>query len=76
MGKEHITRLENAGARLGWVNPIFGANVEEANYRSHRKALVVDGRVAFVGGMGIADQWLLDAKKFSRWRDTPARRRP
>ena len=40
------------------------------NYRSHRKALVVDGQVAFVGGMGIADQWLHDTTRFPRWRDT------
>ena len=31
--------------------------IEEVNYRTHRKALVVDGDVAFVGGIGIADQW-------------------
>jgi cardiolipin synthase len=70
MGKEHVDRLEKAGVAIGWVNPVFGSNVEEANYRSHRKALVVDGQVAFVGGMGIADQWLYDSEDFSRWRDT------
>jgi cardiolipin synthase len=51
-------RLKDAGVTIGWVKPVFGASIEEANYRSHRKALVVDGLVAFVGGMGIADQWL------------------
>jgi cardiolipin synthase len=70
MGQAHIKRLQDAGAKIGWVNPLFSANVEEANYRSHRKALVVDGVVAFVGGMGIADQWLHDGEKFPRWRDT------
>jgi cardiolipin synthase len=43
---------------------------EEVNYRTHRKALVVDGAVAFVGGMGIADHWARDAKDFPMWRDT------
>jgi len=70
MSKEHIKQLEDAGVKIGWVNPVLGADIEEANYRSHRKALVVDGRVAFVGGMGIADQWLHDEKDFPRWRDT------
>jgi cardiolipin synthase len=70
MGKTHIKRLEDAGVKIGWVNPVLGTDVEEMNYRSHRKALVVDGQVAFVGGMGIADQWLHDSKKFPRWRDT------
>jgi cardiolipin synthase len=70
MGTEHVKRLEAAGVKIGWVNPVFGSDVEEANYRSHRKALVVDGVVAFVGGMGIADQWLYDSKDFPKWRDT------
>jgi len=63
-------RLEAAGAEIKWVNPIVSFQIEEANYRTHRKALVVDGDVAFVGGMGIADQWLHDQKDFPRWRDT------
>jgi cardiolipin synthase A/B len=55
---------------MGWVKPLFAASIEEANYRSHRKALVVDGLVAFVGGMGIADQWLHATKELPPWRDT------
>ena len=70
MGREHVKRLEEAGVKIGWVNPIVGASFEDANYRSHRKALVVDGEVAFVGGMGIADQWLKDDNNFPMWRDT------
>ena len=70
MGEAHIKRLEDAGVKIGWVNPIFGTDVEEVNYRSHRKALVVDGQVGFVGGMGVADQWLHDSEEFARWRDT------
>ncbi|HTM02405.1 MAG TPA: phospholipase D-like domain-containing protein [Vicinamibacterales bacterium] len=69
MSSKQIDRLKKAGVLLGWVNPLLGRSIEEANYRSHRKALVVDGRVAFVGGMGIADQWIKD-EKMPRWRDT------
>ena len=63
-------RLEAAGAQLRWVNPLLSFQIEEINYRTHRKALVVDGDVAFVGGMGIADQWARDEKDFPMWRDT------
>jgi cardiolipin synthase len=70
MGAAHIKRLEAAGVKIGWVNPVFSSSVEEVNYRSHRKALVVDGQVAFVGGMGVADWWLRDTGEFPRWRDT------
>jgi cardiolipin synthase len=70
MDPAHIERLEAAGARIGWFNPVSGLSIEEANYRTHRKALVVDGDIAFVGGIGIADQWAKDSEKESKWRDT------
>jgi cardiolipin synthase len=63
-------RLERAGCRIGWVNPIISRSIEEVNYRSHRKALVVDGAVAFVGGMGMADQWIREVDGLPAWRDT------
>ena len=70
MAREDIKRLEDAGARIGWVNPLMTYHLDEVNYRTHRKALVVDGAVAFVGGMGIADQWAHDTKDVPMWRDT------
>jgi cardiolipin synthase A/B len=70
MSGDDEERLEAAGAEIKWVNPIVSFQIEEANYRTHRKALVVDGDVAFIGGMGIADQWLHDQKDNPKWRDT------
>ena len=70
MSDDDEKRLEAAGGEIKWVNPIASFQIEEANYRTHRKALVVDGEVAFIGGMGIADQWLHDQKDFPKWRDT------
>lgn len=70
MSDDDQKRLENAGAEIRWVNPLVSFQIEEVNYRTHRKALVVDGDVAFVGGMGIADQWAHDATDFPMWRDT------
>ena len=70
MSGDDIKRLEDAGCRLGWVNPVISYSISEANYRTHRKALVVDGRVAFVGGMGIGDHYWKDTKEYPRWRDT------
>jgi cardiolipin synthase len=66
----HLERLEKAGCRIGWYNPVRSMSVEEANYRTHRKALIVDGDVAFVGGIGIADQWAKDTPEEKKWRDT------
>lgn len=43
------------------------------NQRTHRKILVIDGRVGFTGGVGISDAWDGDADSPSRWRDTQYR---
>jgi cardiolipin synthase len=67
---DHIERLERAGGRVGWFNPVRSPSIEEVNYRTHRKALVVDGDIAFVGGIGIADQWAKDTDGQAKWRDT------
>ena len=63
-------RLKNAGVQLSWFNPLKFWALEETNYRTHRKMLVVDGEVGFTGGMGIADQWLGNAQDPQHWRDT------
>jgi cardiolipin synthase len=65
-----VERLERAGCKIGWFNRVRGPSIEEVNYRTHRKALIVDGDVAFVGGIGIADQWARDTPEEQQWRDT------
>jgi len=70
VAKEDIARLERAGCHLGWFHPVRSRSIEEVNYRTHRKALIVDGEVAFVGGIGIDDQWARDTEKERKWRDT------
>ena len=65
-----VTRMQQAGAKIGWFNPVASYSFEEANYRTHRKALVIDGDTAFVGGIGIADQWNEDSEDSPMWRDT------
>jgi cardiolipin synthase A/B len=66
----HLSRLQAAGCKIGWFNSVGSYSLEEINYRTHRKALIVDGDVAFVGGMGIADHWAHDEEAYRRWRDT------
>ena len=67
---EHVQRLRAAGCRLATFNTPSWYSVEEINYRTHRKILVVDGRVAFTGGVGIDDQWKGNAQDKEHWRDT------
>lgn len=66
-------RLKQAGVQVKWFNPLRFWTLEETNYRTHRKVLVADGEVAFVGGMGIDDQWQGHAQDKDHWRDTQFR---
>jgi cardiolipin synthase len=63
-------RLARAGVQIAWFNTVRPWSLEEANYRTHRKVLVVDGAVAFIGGIGLADHWLGHAESPEHWRDT------
>jgi cardiolipin synthase len=67
---EHIERLEKAGAHVAWFNKVSGYSIEELNYRTHRKSLIVDGKLAYVGGIGVSDQWAMDQPDDPMWRDT------
>jgi cardiolipin synthase len=66
-------KLADAGVSIVWFNTLRPWTIEETNYRTHRKVLVVDGDVAFTGGMGLADHWLGDAQSREHWRDTQFR---
>jgi cardiolipin synthase len=66
-------RLKDAGARLGDYGTPTWYKLQQINYRTHRKILVVDGRVAFTGGAGIGDHWIGHADHPDHWRDTMVR---
>jgi cardiolipin synthase len=61
--------LTAAGCEIAWYNPIRWYTVGRFNNRTHRKTLVVDGRIAFTGGAGIADHWRGSATPPDEWRD-------
>ncbi len=60
---------EAAGVHVSVFHPLFWFDPRRANYRTHRKLLVVDGHTAFIGGVGIADEWAGDARSPEEWRD-------
>ena len=51
-------RLREAGCQLSFYQPIRWYRLHRLNNRTHRELLVVDGRIAFTGGAGVADWWL------------------
>ncbi|HVL68766.1 MAG TPA: phospholipase D-like domain-containing protein [Vicinamibacterales bacterium] len=70
ISSEHARRLEEAGCIVARFNAPAWYSLEELNYRTHRKLLVVDGTVAFTGGAGISDHWVGNADRKEHWRDT------
>ena len=69
MGKANVTRLKTAGASVNLYHAILWWDLRRYNNRTHRKLLIVDGKVGFIGGAGIADQWQGNAESPEHWRD-------
>lgn len=63
-------RFKKAGVKTAWFNPVGLYTLENYNYRTHRKLLMIDGEIAFTGGAGVADHWLGNAQSEAQWRDT------
>ncbi len=72
-GDEDERLLREAGATVVFFRPIAIKTLRKVHLRTHRKVLVVDGRVGFVGGVCIADEWMGDADGPDRWRETVVR---
>ena len=68
-----VRRLRKAGCRIESYQQFRWYSLARLNNRTHRELLVVDGRVAFAGGAGIADWWATGRKRQRPWRDTMAR---
>ncbi|MEY2479374.1 MAG: cardiolipin synthase [Verrucomicrobiota bacterium] len=69
MGVENLARLREAGVDVVKYHSMFWPDPRRYNNRSHRKLLIVDGKIAFIGGVGIADQWSGNAESPEHWRD-------
>jgi cardiolipin synthase len=65
-----ISEMEAAGVELQRFHKPRLLGLARMNNRTHRKLLIVDGRIGFTGGVGIADQWTGDAQDPKHWRDT------
>jgi cardiolipin synthase len=68
-----VRRLEEAGVELARLRPLHWYSLHKANFRSHVRTVVVDGRVGYTGGFGLADYWLGDGRSVDEWRETNVR---
>jgi cardiolipin synthase len=72
-GKQHLHRLQQAGVKVRKYHPIRIRNLGVLNNRDHRKILIVDGRIGYVGGHCLVDSWLGDAEDRKHFRDLSVR---
>ena len=69
MEEAMLQKMEDAGVQVERYRPLHWYNIGRLNNRTHRKILVIDGRVGFTGGVGIADQWMGNAEDPDHWRE-------
>jgi len=65
--------LKDAGVRVRTYRPVRLFSIYKVGRRTHRKILVVDGAIAYTGGLGIDKRWLGNARNTKEWRDTQVR---
>ena len=72
--KAYLAELEAAGIQQSEFNTTQGArNRFQLNFRNHRKNVIVDGKVAWIGGHNVGDEYLGLDPKVGHWRDTHVR---
>jgi cardiolipin synthase len=70
---EYVTLMRTSGCHVAFFRPLRPWQISRSNHRSHRRALVVDGRIAFTGGFGVSEKWTGDGRTPENWRDTVVR---
>jgi cardiolipin synthase len=70
MDKRYLEMLRESGAEVIQYHKPHWTGLGRMNDRTHRKLLVIDGRIGYTGGVGIADEWTGHAQDEEHWRDT------
>jgi cardiolipin synthase len=73
MPQQLVDQMCDAGCKVTWFRRMQWFDWMKYNHRTHRRLLVVDGKIGFTGGVGIADEWTGHAQSPSHWRDTHVR---
>ena len=70
---EQQEMLERAGAKIGHFHPIRFSNLGRLNNRDHRKMVIIDGSIGYLGGHGYADTWTGNGQDKEHFRDSALR---
>jgi cardiolipin synthase len=73
MDKDLYSLMTSAGVRVTKFHPIRFTTLGRLNNRDHRKLAVIDGRIAYVGGYGFAEEWTGHGQDRKHWRDSGLR---
>ena len=68
-----VDSLQAAGVEIARLRPLTWLSLHKASQRSHARVVVVDGRVGYTGGFGLADYWLGDGRHVGQWREANVR---
>ena len=71
--REWRDSLKAAGVEVRWLRPLRWYTLQKAAQRSHVRVVVVDGKVGYTGGFGLADYWLGDGQHEDQWRESNVR---
>jgi cardiolipin synthase len=71
--EEWVRTLRAGGVNFQWLRPLHWYSLDKAGNRSHVRSVVVDGRVGYTGGFGVADKWQGGGLREDEWRDTNVR---
>lgn len=67
----YVDEMKQAGIQVCEFNTTnFTSNRFQINFRNHRKIVIVDGEMAFIGGLNVGDEYLARVPDFPVWRDT------
>ena len=73
MEKNLTALMTSAGVHVTKFHPFGFTTLGRMNNRDHRKIAVIDGRIAYIGGYGIAEEWTGHGQDRKHWRDTGLR---
>jgi cardiolipin synthase A/B len=68
-----VRMMKDAGVKFAYYHPTHSWRVDRTNRRSHRRLLIIDGRIGFTGSMAFSNEWSGHAQDKDHWRDLQAR---
>lgn len=71
--RDFFQRMKEYGVEVhSFFRLVFPNHINRVNWRNHRKVVVIDGKIGYIGGMNVADRYI-NGRPFKKWRDTAAR---